>query len=201
MKAAYFIIGSLLTIAAGCQTQAKKDSLTDTIDNLRNEKEQLTSQIRQGKKENQQLRKQIKTLAGIDTQLKFSNLYDIRRIKIHKYTNLYDKDKDGKFEKLIVYIQPMDAQGDIVKSPASIDVQLWDLNTESEKALLAEWHITPQKLKELWFATLVTINYRLTFDVDDKIENPHQPLTIKVTFTDHLTGKVFSEQKVIEPQQ
>jgi len=201
VKAAYILIGSLLTIAAGCQTQSKKDSLDDAIGNLRNEKKQLTSQIQQAKKENQQLQKQIKTLAGIDTQLKFSNLYDIQKIKIHKYTNLYDKDKDGKLEKLIVYIQPIDAQGDIVKSPASVDVQLWDLNTESEKALLAEWHIPPQELKKLWFATLITINYRLTFDVADKIENFQEPLTVKVIFTDLLTGKVFNEQRVIKPQQ
>ena len=201
MKAAYILIGSLLTIAAGCQTQSKKDSLADAINNLQNEKKQLTSQIQQEKKGNQQLQKQIKNLAGIDTQLKFSNLYDIQRIKIHKYTNLYDKDKDGKLEKLIVYIQPIDAQGDIVKSPASVDVQLWDLNTESEKALLAEWHIPPQELKKLWFATLITINYRLTFDIADKIENFQEPLTVKVIFTDLLTGKVFNEQRVIKSQQ
>jgi len=201
VKAAYILIGSLLTIAAGCQTQSKKDSLADAINNLQNEKKQLTSQIQQEKKGNQQLQKQIKNLAGIDTQLKFSNLYDIQRIKIHKYTNLYDKDKDGKLEKLIVYIQPIDAQGDIVKSPASVDVQLWDLNTESEKALLAEWHIPPQELKKLWFATLITINYRLTFDIADKIENFQEPLTVKVIFTDLLTGKVFNEQRVIKSQQ
>ncbi len=201
MKAAYILIGSLLTIVAGCQTQSKKDSLADAINNLQNEKKQLTSQIQQEKKGNQQLQKQIKNLAGIDTQLKFSNLYDIQRIKIHKYTNLYDKDKDGKLEKLIVYIQPIDAQGDIVKSPAFVDVQLWDLNTESEKALLAEWHIPPQELKKLWFATLITINYRLTFDIADKIENFQEPLTVKVIFTDLLTGKVFNEQRVIKPQQ
>jgi len=201
VKTAYILIVSLLTIAAGCQTESKKTYLADAVNNLQNEKKQLTSQLQQATKENQQLQKQIKTLAGIDTQLKFSSLYDIQKIKIHKYTNLYDKDKDGKLEKLIVYIQPIDAQGDIVKSPAFVDVQLWDLNTESQKALLGEWHIPPQELKKLWFATLITIDYRLTFDVADKIKNFQKPLTVKVIFTDLLTGKVFNEQRVIKPQQ
>ncbi|GAH67953.1 unnamed protein product, partial [marine sediment metagenome] len=56
------------------------------------------------------------------------------------------------------------------------------------------------ELKKLWFATLITINYRLTFDVADKITGDEEALTVKVTFTDYLTGKVFTEQKVIKPR-
>ena len=144
--------------------------------------------------------KQIKTLAGIEHELRFENLYNLQNVKIHKYTNLYDKDNDGRYEKLIVYIQPIDEQGDVVKAAGSVDVQLWDLNKDAADAKLGQWHVKPNELKELWFATLITINYRLTFDLPEPIENFNQPLTVKLTFTDYLTGKVFQEQKVIEPK-
>jgi hypothetical protein len=42
-------------------------------------------------------------------------------------------------------------------------------------------------------------NYRLIFDMKGKIEKFDQPLTLTVTFTDYLSGKTFSEQKVIKP--
>ena len=51
----------------------------------------------------------------------------------------------------------------------------------------------------MWFATLITINYRLVFDVPETVENLDVPLTVKVTFTDYLTGKIFKAQKVIKP--
>ena len=50
----------------------------------------------------------------------------------------------------------------------------------------------------MWFATLVTINYRMMFDRPKGISED-RPLTIKVVFTDGLTGRVFTEQTVIKP--
>ena len=195
------LVGCLLTCAAGCENAgSQKIPLTEQIQTLKQEKKQLTRQIEQSKTEAEQLRKQIQVLADLPPEAKFENLYELQKIKITGYTNLYDKDKDGKKEKLIVYIQPMDEEGDIVKATGAVDVQLWDLNKEAGEALLGQWQVKPEELKKLWFATLVIINYRLTFDVAEIIDKFEEPLTVKVTFTDYLTGKVFTEQKIIEPR-
>jgi outer membrane murein-binding lipoprotein Lpp len=193
------VAGGLLIWAAGCENGGKSP-LAEKVDTLRLEKRQLARQIEQSKTEAEQLRKQIETLSGLGPDIRLENLYDLRQIKITKYTNLYDKDKDGQKEKLIVYIQPIDEQGDIVKASGAVDVQLWDLNKKAGQALLGQWHVKPDELKKLWFATILIINYRLTFDVADKIERFEEPLTVKVTFTDYLSGKVFKEQKVIKPR-
>ncbi len=87
-----------------------------------------------------------------------------------------------------------------MKATGAVDVQLWDLNKEQDEALVGQWHVGPEELKGLWFATLIIINYRLTFDVGEKIEEFKEPLTVKVTFTDYLSGKVFKEQRVIKPR-
>ncbi len=190
----------LLVLTAGCENANKKSPLAEQIQQLKQEKTELTRQIERSENENEQLQKQILVLSGLPEEAKAENLYRLQRIKVTRYTNFYDKDKDGEKEKLIVYIQPLDEEGDIVKATGDVDVQLWDLNKEADQALLGQWHVTPGRLKKLWFATVITINYRLTFDVADKIENIQEPLTVKVTFTDYLTGKVFKEQKVIKPQ-
>jgi hypothetical protein len=195
------LAGCLLAAAAGCEsTGGQKIPPAKQIQTLKQEKRQLARQIEQSEAEAEQLKKQIQILSDLPPEARFENLYHLQRTKITRYTNLYDKDKDGKKEKLIVYIQPIDEEGDIVKATGAVDVQLWDLNKENGQALLGQWQVKPDELKKLWFATLITINYRLTFDVADKVTGDEEALTVKVTFTDYLTGKVFTEQKVIKPR-
>jgi hypothetical protein len=199
-KVTIILVGSLLIIAAGCENSSSKPSLTEEINTLRQEKAELKSRIEQSESEAEQLKRQIQVLSGLPPKVRLKGLYDLQRIKITRYTNLYDKDKDGKKEKLIVYIQPIDEEGDIVKATGAVDVQLWNLNKEDGEALLGQWHVTPSQLKKLWFATLITINYRLVFDIADKITGDEEALVVKVTFTDYLSGKVFKEQKIIHPR-
>ncbi len=189
-----------LCVVSGCENaNSIKTPLVEQIGNLTEQKTQLENQLEQTRAENKQLKKQMHVLSGLPEQVKGENLYRLGKIVIGGYTGFFDKDKDGEKEKLIVYIQPIDEEGDIVKASGTVDVQLWDLNKEEGQALLGQWHVKPGELKKLWFATLITINYRLTFDIADKVKSFDEPLTVKVTFTDYLSGKVFKEQKVIKP--
>lgn len=193
-----FCIFIFLILVTGCASPNGKESLAGQIEQLTQEKTQLQKQIEQSEIENKQLKQQVQVLSGLPEDVKLENLNRLENVKIGRYTGFFDKDKDGKKEKLIVYIQPADEQGDTIKAVGAVDVQLWDLNKTGGEALLGEWKVEPAELKKLWFATLVTINYRLTFDVTDIVESLKEPFTVKVTFTDYLTGKVFKEQKVIK---
>jgi len=188
-----------LCVAAGCENNSKKTPLVEQIEKLTEQKKQLEKQFEQSLAENKQLTKQMHTLAGLPENVKGENLYRLQRIDVGKYTGFFDKDDDGTKEKLIVYIQPRDEEDDIVKASGTVDVQLWDLNRDDGEALLGQWSVKPSELKKLWFATMVTINYRLTFDIADKVQSFDEPLTVKVAFTDYLSGKLFKEQKVIKP--
>lgn len=198
-KSVLILTGFLLVFSAGCANNKQTSPLKKQVASLKREKTQLKNRIEQAESENKQLKKQLQVLHGLKDEVKLKDLYDLQKIKVGKYTNLYDKDKDGKREKLIVYVQPMDRAGDIIKAPGAVDIELWDLNRDNGKARLGRWHIKPDELKKLWFTTMFTANYRLTFDVADKIDEFEEPLTVKVTFTDYLTGRVFEEQRVIKP--
>ena len=99
-----------------------------------------------------------------------------------------------------LYMRPYDKDGDGIKATGSMNVQLWDLNKPEEESLLSEWDVPPDELKKMWFKTVLAVNYRLTFDVSDKVESFDEALTAKVAFTDYLTGRVFKAQRVIEPR-
>lgn len=189
-----------LLVVAGCQNANDRPLLIEQIDQLTQEKTELQKQVEQSESQNEQLREQVEVLSGLPEDARLDTLSSLKTVQIGRYTNLFDKDKDGRIESLIVYIQPIDEQGDKRKWPGAADVQLWDLNRpQTSQALLGQWHMPAAELKKLWFSFLST-NYRLTFDVSELIETYEEPLTVKVTFTDYLTGRVFKEQKAIEPQ-
>ncbi len=192
---------ALMHFAAGCESTNSKIPLADQIQTLRREKRDLARRVEQSRLENKDLKKQIRVLSGLPTEVKPENLYRLQKIKITKYTDFYDKDKDGKKEKLIIYIQPLDEDGDIIKAVGAVDVRLRDPNSPQEnQEPVAQWRVEPNRLKELWFAGFIAANYKLTFDVADKIDDFEEPLTLNVTFTDYLTGNVLNEEKKIRPR-
>lgn len=138
-------------------------------------------------------------MSGLKPGLNVKSIYSLEGVNLTKYSGIYDKNNDSIKESLIVYVQPIDNTGDVVKAAGTVDVQLWNLNTGDKNALLGEWHIGPQELKKLWFSTLLSTNYRLIFNVGDKIKGLTEPLTVKVTFTDYLTGQKFEQQKAVNP--
>ena len=190
-----YAVLALSVLEGGCENL---DEMKSKIAELTDSKKDLRRQLEQTKSENEQLKQQVQVLSGIKPDVRLEHLYNLKQIKITRYTGLYDKDEDGRKEKLIVYIQPIDQDGDIVKATGVADVELWDLNRKDGRALLGKWQVGAEELRGCWFATVLIINYRLTFDVPADVGGFAGPLVVKVTFTDYLSGKVFREQKIIE---
>lgn len=192
---------TMMTLLAGCGIGSeRKDPLEIKVQNIEMEKTELMRDLQQCKAENVQLTEQIKALSalGADRSLAVYKLTDIR---ITRYSNFYDKNNDGKREKLIVYIQPLDTAGDIVKAAGTVDVQLWNLNNLTGQALLGQWRVDPNELHKNWFSALISSSYRLTFDTPEALDVLAEPLTVKVTFTDYLTGEIFRTQAAIDPRK
>ena len=200
---AYLLI-SFLCLAAfvtGCSGPDKGLPLFDEVNRLKDEKAQLEKRIEQAEAKKKQLEDLNKVLSGLPAEVKGEMLYSLEAVRIGRLTNLYDKNDDGKKEKLIVYIQPIDRDGDIIKAAGSVEVKLWNLNNEDGKAELGEWKVGPDELKKLWFAAMMAVNYRLALDVGDKVKDYTEPLTVRVAFTDYLTGRVFKEERQIKPPE
>jgi len=190
----------IAVLAAGCGIGSERKAPAEIkVQQIAREKTELMRDLQQAKAENQQLAEQIKALS-VFPEDKPLNPYRLKRVKITRYTNFYDKDNDGKREKLIVYIEPIDLDGDAVKAAGTVNVQLWNLNNLNGQALLGQWQVDPNDLRKLWYDTLVSANYRLIFDAPPELDVLAEPLTVKVTFTDYLTGEIFRDQYAIDPR-
>jgi len=200
VRARLFFLSTSLLFIAGCAGDNYAKKLENKNAQLERDNRQLQKDIEAVKARNQQLTNQAKSLAELSPELRIDSLYDLQSVKLTRYTNFYDRDKDGRKEKLIVYIQPIDSEGDIIKASGTVEVELWDLNNGTDSgAMLGKWQVSPDELKKMWFATIVTSNYRLVFDITGVVESFDKPLTVKATFTDYVSGKVFTEQHVIKP--
>ena len=189
----------LLLFISGCQNNENKQAL-EQLDVLKQQNSKLTEQIADLQKQKEQLENRIIVLAALPDKTLPEKIYNLKQIRIAGYTNLYDKNKDGKIDTLLVYVQPVDDQGDSIKAAGSLEIQLWDLNKTPDKSLLGEWKIPAETIKKSWVTSFVSAHYRLTFDITGKILKYDEPLTVTITFTDYLTGKIFKEQKAITPE-
>ncbi len=179
----------------GCQESnlviEENKQLTDTNVELRRQISELSSQ-------NLQLKSQIATLSGTDPNVNIENIISVAKIKIADRTGFFDKDYNGVKETFICYVKTYDQFGDAIKGAGSVDIEVWDLSLPEEQAKLASWSISPEELKNEWASAMMTNYYRLVFDISNIEKVEFRNITLKVRFTDYLTGKVFEEQVVID---
>ena len=174
-------------------------SLWEDVERLKKENTDLSTQVQTLQQENTQLIVQAETLSGLDKDVRLHNLDTLDKIHIGKRTGLYDKDESGINETLVVYIEPVDTAQDYIKAIGSINVELWNLNADTAQARLADWTLEPDKMQKLWGGNIFSSYYRLEFSIADILSGQEKELTVKVTFTDTLSGKVRSDQITVAP--
>jgi hypothetical protein len=195
-----------LVFAFGCGNAGSsgKPTLSQQVQQLTAQKTDLQNQLEQTKTENDQLKKQAESLLNLPGDKRADAIYHLKSIKIGRFTNFYDEDKTpgamGK-KNLVVYVEPIDETGDAIKASGAIDVQLWDLNKKENEARLAQWRVEPNEIKTRWQSGMLSSCYRLSFDAAGIVDKFDKPLTVKVNFTDYLSGATFTEQFIIRPPQ
>jgi hypothetical protein len=195
-----------LSFVFGCGGGDSSGSIkaSQQIQKLTAEKTDLQNQLDSAKAQNAQTLKQAEMLAQLPGEKRADALYHIKAIKIGKFTNFYDEDKtplvSGK-KKLVVYVEPIDDTGDTVKAGGAVEIQLWNLNKKENEARLGQWQIEPNELKTRWLSGMLSSGYRFSFDAAAIVSKFDEPLTVKVNFTDYLSGGTFTEQFVIRPPQ
>lgn len=187
-------IGMLLIFSGCSQTQPKAVTVTqDPCEPAPN-----APTLESIQQENQRLREQVNSLANLPEGIGVRDLYHVVKVQLTRFTGLYDEDKDGQIDQLCVYLRPMDADGDVVKAAGHVTVQLWDLSGQNAGALLSEWQVSAADLREQWFSSLMTVNYRLRFPLQAQWADPALSLTVRTLFKDYLTGLEHTSQRPVK---
>ncbi len=139
-------------------------------------------------------RKTIESLQVLGKE-RMEKLFYVEQIKLGRYTGGLNLDGEEGDEGIKVYIEPIDQHGSVIKAAAKVKVQLYDLAKPQAENLIGEYEWDVDKVAKQWSSGLLTYHY--SFVCIWKADPPaHKDITVRVEFTDYLTGKSFGAQKL-----
>lgn len=95
---------------------------------------------------------------------------------------------------LKVYVTPTDEQAQRLKASGSFVVEAFDLS-KPDNQRIGEWKFTAEEAKSKWNGETMLYAYVLECPWQSPPESSN--ITVKVTFADELTGRVFNQQREV----
>ncbi|MCJ7543751.1 MAG: hypothetical protein MUP47_04165 [Phycisphaerae bacterium] len=133
------------------------------------------------------------------------NLGDKRLEKLFYVTSLEMGRRSGGVDKVgqdgddavIVYLQPVDADGHVIKAAGDVTVQLYDLANPPAENLIGEFHWPVEEMGKTWAGGFLGSSHFSLLCPWPAGPPAHNQITVRATFTDYLTGKTFTAQKIV----
>jgi hypothetical protein len=168
---------------------------------LRKENQALRDKVAQLERLRQGDRATIAALEGRSTTRPAASwetiegLFTVHGIKLGRLTGGDDSDPAHPgHEGVRVYLTPQDQHGDDLKAAGSIVVEIFDL-AQTDRPLVGRWEFPAEEAAKHWYAAMLMYGYVVECPFDKPPAHPE--LTVKVSFTDALTGRTFTAQKVV----
>ena len=185
------LLGTTALLATGCQPSTNIDyerQLQVLRDTVAQQKADLAAQ----KATIDTLTQQLNVIRGIKPEDLKTIFYPVK-IVIDSLSGGYDFDNQPGDDGVVVYLRPVDSEGDTLKVAGEIHIQLYDLAAAAHQTLLGEYKIPVEQARKLWYGKLMTNHYTI------RCPWPHNPpthpeITIRATFIDFLTQRVISAQ-------
>jgi hypothetical protein len=140
---------------------------------------------------------QARTTGGGVAQLapeKLDRLFTVAGLQLGKLTGGYDADRSTPGDDAVrVQAVPTDTGGQSIKAAGAFVVEAFDLSGEGR--LVARWEFDSPAAKKQWHGGGLLYDYLFTLPLPERPAPPQ--LTLKVTFTDELTGRKFTQQRPI----
>ena len=187
--------GALLGLAGGC------DDAGVTISQLRQRNLALEKQLGQLKRDHLALQEELKGRKAQITRLqalgvrRLDLLNSATRIEIDRLSGGYDQDGRPGDEGVVVYLKPIDAEGDVIKAAGEIEIQLWDLAGTPDELLIGQYVLDARHARKAWYGKLLTKHYTIHCPWRDQAPR-HNEITVRVLFTDYVSGEVLTDQRV-----
>lgn len=126
---------------------------------------------------------------------RMNELYTVDDLRLGRLTGWADVDPkiDGE-DGLKIYVVPLDAADDELKAAGAFKVEAFDLSAEQTR--VGEWNFSIDQARACWNGSGLLYEYVLPCPGHGAL--PKGELTLKITFTDAMTQRVHTVQKVIK---
>jgi hypothetical protein len=188
------LIALAILALAGCQPAGDTDALKHELEDARN-------QLRQCNDDKQSLQsvivkqqKQVDTLLDLGDK-RLDKIFHVKSIELGQYTGGVNlSGADDNHDAIKVYLRPLDQDGSVIKAAGAVKIQFFDLAIAGNN-LIGEYNWGVDEIGKQWSNNFVTYFY--SFVCPWKAPPTHPEITVRVEFTDYLTGQVSSAQKAV----
>ena len=187
------IAGCLLSGCAGVGAAGNRQA---SAAELAAENSRLARQIAQQRRELAQVNEQLEALRGFGDD-RLAHLVHVTDVRFGRYTGGYDANGDGLDDGVNAYLVLRDAENQAIKAAGQVDIELLDLAAGVSGMQVGNWHYGIAEVTDYWLAGLMADHYRFKLTWPDQAPPQHANLTIKLVYTDGLTGRVMEIQKMV----
>jgi hypothetical protein len=189
---------ALLFTAGGCGFLFKSPSKANVA--LRKENQDLQDQLARLQRQHAADEATIRGLGqpggavpALDPA-RLGRLFTVHSIRLGRLTGGADLDPNHPgHEGLKIYVNLLDQHGDAFKASGSFVVEAFDLSDQARR--LGRWEFPADKSQDYWHSFLTRYEYVLPCPWQQSPPR-HPDVTVRVQFTDELTGRQFVEQRV-----
>ncbi|NLF30754.1 MAG: hypothetical protein GX591_07690 [Planctomycetes bacterium] len=135
---------------------------------------------------------QIRTLQGLPDR-RLDRLFHVQRIRLGRYTGGVDTDGRPGHDAVKVYLDPIDQHGSVIKAAGDVTIDLFDLPAGGVR--LGSFTFGAGELADAWRSTPFGDRFIFTCPLGDARPSGSE-VTVRVTFTEYLTGHTFTAQAV-----
>ena len=187
-----------LMLAAGCDAPGERVRLANENQQLRDQNTRLTREVAQRDGSIVQLNRQLGNLRQLGPERPIA-LFAPVKVKIASLSRGHDYDDTPGDDGVRVYLQPLDADGDPVKVPGKISVQLVD-DSELGKPRLLGYYVfdNVKELRQMWHGKFLTQHFTVDcpFPSGTKLPASRQ-VNVTAEFFDYLSGATLTDSKSV----
>lgn len=187
------MLALLATLPAGCAMRGDVEMLESELRRQEQSQQQIAEELKSAREELRVARTDADTLraqlskrgqlALVSEQAEV--LYKAEAIKFNMMlTSGANRDGQPGDDGISVLLQPVDAQGDMVKLVGAIELELLDLNREGESQRIGRWQFTIDEVREHWHRGFLSAGYLFQLDWQSVPSSSELTLHAKMTAPD-----------------
>ena len=120
------------------------------------------------------------------------------QIKLAGMSGGYDEDGKVGDDGIVLYIQPIDRDGHVVKAAGMMKVRLLDPANPRERVVVADYFFDVPTTRSLWYGRLMTNHFRVRCPWPNNRPPDHRRIAADVVFTEILTGRSLTASETFE---
>jgi len=192
------LLALFLAAFCGCSSPGERARFIKENDALRRANDRHVRSVAQRDGAIAMLEQQIANLKELDPQRPV-DLFAPVKVEIADLSGGADYDDNPGDDGVTVYLRPRDADGDIVKVPGRIKIELADRSVLGAPRTLGVYLFDdPREMGKLWHGKFLTQHYTLKCPFPPRTSLPSsRRVVVEAEFLDYLTGRTLKATREV----